>query len=46
MTGISGATFVAWALPISVAFIVIGIAVLNHYSDDLERWGKKHIHKK
>ncbi|MGP4943169.1 hypothetical protein [Pseudoalteromonas nigrifaciens] len=46
MTGISGAEFVAWALPITVGLVVSAIVIMNHYKGKLEHWGMKHIYKK
>ena len=46
MTGISGAEFVAWALPITVIVLVCGIFTLNHYAPQIEEWGRKHIRDK
>lgn len=46
MTGISGESFVAWALPITIVTVVIAIAVLNHFAPQIEEWGRKHINNK
>ena len=46
MTGISGAVFVAWALPITIVTVVIAIAVLNYFAPQIEEWGRKHINNK
>jgi hypothetical protein len=45
MTGISGAEFVAWALPITGVVLFIGVMVINHFGPKIEKWGQKHIHK-
>ena len=45
-TGISGVTFVAWALPITIVTVIIAIAVLNHFAPQIEEWGRKHINNK
>jgi hypothetical protein len=46
MTSISGVEFVQWALPITTLIVVSGLVLLNKYSQRIEKWGKKHIHKR
>ncbi len=46
MTGISGESFVAWALPITIGTVFIAITVLNHFASQIEEWGRKHINNK
>ena len=46
MTGISGESFVAWPLPITIVAVVIAIAVLNHFAPQIEEWGRKYINNK
>ena len=42
-TGISGEDFVLWALPVTIAVLVIGVVILNHFAPQIEAWGRKHI---
>ena len=46
MTGISGVEFASWALPITGFTLVVGFLIINRFGPSIEKWGKKHIHKK
>jgi hypothetical protein len=44
--GMTGISFVAWALPITIGTVFIAITVLNHFASQIEEWGRKHINNK